>query len=318
MRPILKIIALLFLILTISCNSKNSISQNQETTNNVNNNKNEKIYYFADKTSADSEKGKFNYMFMQFRVTNDSVVEGFSISAPYGTDGSKGTCKGVFIKKVNEFRISEDRIVEGNRYIEKFNYQIIRDTALNLGYNDYKGNPMLMKKVSSNDFENLLNEYQKQCLRYTSINEDRTRLKQIITFKNLKYSDAEIKDMQFNESYVELDNNTSTSEYLLYLKRPINFSKNKSNLYIVNGKGEVLFETETIRPLIYLPLLSIDEMKQHENQWRNIYLISNGIKVLSNKNMKGSYNYSSIEKNITENKLKYSPAYFQLVISSND
>lgn len=271
------------------------------------------IYYYGNQTHSLMEHEMYNYEFVHFKVDSDGTVNGVFYSSPYGTDGSKGSFKGKMDMDTKVLKVTRNYLAEGERYQQDETYTIL-DSALDLGFKGPDGSTATMNRLSAEEYNTLFKAYEEQELHANLNISDRehlSKLKSLISEMN--YSPADVENLKFMERMVELDNDPSTQEYLLYVMDPMLCGSGGCNLYILNDKGKEIGRLSVTRPPIYLERHSFEESMNKKGQWKTFYVFSDGMRRVEAKN--GVYpSNPSVETEIELEMLKDFPEKYQLVM----
>jgi hypothetical protein len=259
------------------------------------------VYYFGEASESALEQGKYNIDLRQIDIDSSAKVTGYFHYQPYGTDGSRGSFFGDYDRETQNLIIKQTSLAEGERFTE--------DLILPLD-----DNPSKVDKPTFDRFSALLKQQQ---LNARINSTDQSRLKQLQYLKNNGFNEEELSNMKFLEVAVDLDNDPSHLEYLLYVMDPMLCGSGGCNLFVLTHDGEVLSRISVSRPPIYLPLLSIEEQQDQTGTWKDLYVYSKGMRQLTFSD--GSYTTNaSMGALLDETELIQHPERFVLVMDYLD
>lgn len=263
-------------------------------------------------TIADSEG--FNYNFLRFTVTDGDSAEGTFVSSPYGTDGSRGSFKGIYREDKNRLQTTITYLAEGERYEEQRDYTIGPD---GIALIDESGKPVMkMPVVSCEQYDKEMKMYRQNILIKRVNTSDRTRLKQVKEVLEFGYTEEQLDNMRFMELQIDLDNNYQTEEYLLYIMDPMVCGSGGCNLLIIDDNGKTLSNTTVVKLPLYIPVATVADM-QNKGDWKPLFVWSQGYRKLTSDD--GSYPYNaSMAPEFPENELTGHPEKYQLVLDYLD
>ncbi|QTD36589.1 hypothetical protein JL193_10585 [Polaribacter batillariae] len=315
----------ILLMMGVSCrnnsttNNKNDGNDvvNKEEKTTVNQNETEtksdhKTWCFAKKTKGMNDNSNFEFIHLEH--TSGDNVEGYFRSAPSGTDGSVGTLKGKWNANKQQFVLTANYVAEGEEYSEQRTYTI-KDDLLDLGYEIVTGKKAVLPVVSCEQFGSLYNEYQSELMKASINTTDRSRLKKVLVQND--YTEDEMNKISFLERYVELDQDYSTAEYLLYVMDPMFCGTGGCTLYVVNEDGKVLSATSVARPPVYISVSDMQQEANKKGEWKDIYVYSEGMRRLVAKNGKYPDN-ASLQPEVSEKELQSVPTQYRLVMDYLD
>ncbi len=295
------------LALTISCKGK----KEDETVKPDLPGKGETFYY-AETRQAEGVEGT-SYHFVQLVREKDDAVLGMEISAPYGTDGMRGSFKGV-LDTVNDLVQTElSFLAEGERIAQSRDYKVL-DTSLAYVREDRSVDlNTAIPRVSAEGYERMFKEFQQQMLKNAVNTADRSRLMKVQEIRS-NFSADEMKEVRFVERYVNLDNDFATEEYLLILLDPMYCGSGGCTLFVIDGEGGLRSRTTVADMPVYTPILSRSEMTERQGKWNDLYVWSKGLRRLQ-ADSEGVYtSNASMAEEVTEDLLKRQPERYQLVL----
>ena len=263
-------------------------------------------------TIADSEG--FNYSFLRFTVADGDSAEGTFMSSPYGTDGSRGSFKGIFREDENLLQTTTTHLAEGERYEETRDYSIGADGIALL---DESGKPvMTMPVVSCEQYDKEMKMYRQNILKNRVNTSDRTRLKKVKEVLEFGYTEEQLDNLRFMELQIDLDNNYQTVEYLLYIMDPMVCGSGGCNLLLIDDNGKTLSNTTVVKLPLYMPVATVEDM-QNKGDWKPLFVWSQGFRKLASED--GSYpSNASMAPEFPENELTGHPEKYQLVLDYID
>ena len=187
-------------------------------------------YCFASRIATPEEFGQtYSYQFVRLGVEMDGNVTGTMISAPYGTDGSRGSISGVYLENGKRVESTTTYLAEGELFAEERNYQI-GDAGLSTLNSD--GDALFaVPKVTCELYDQYLKEYRSGILEKQLNTTDRTRLGAVAQEAQMGFSAAELDSLRFMERWIDLDNNYETEEYLLFIMDPMVCGSGGCNLF---------------------------------------------------------------------------------------
>ncbi len=257
-----------------------------------------------------AESEGFNYSFMRFTVTDGDSAEGTFLSSPYGTDGSRGSFKGIYREDQNLLQTTTTYLAEGERYEEQRDYTLGEDGIALL---DESGKPVLtIPVVSCEQYDTEMNTYHQGILKNRINTTDRSRLKKVKEVLDFGYTEEQLDRMRFLELAIDLDNNYQTEEYLLYIMDPMVCGSGGCNLLVIDENGKTRSNTTVVKLPLYMPVSTIEDMKK-KGEWKSLFVWSEGFRKLSPENGKYPSN-ASMAPEISENELKGHPEKYQLVL----
>lgn len=263
-------------------------------------------------TIADS-KG-FNYSFLRFTVTDGDSAEGTFLSSPYGTDGSRGSFKGIYREDEKLLQTTTTYIAEGERYEEQRDYTLGAD---GIALIDGSGKPLMkMPVVSCEQYNKELKMYRQNILKNRVNTSDRTRLKKVKEVLEFGYTEEQLDNMRFLELQIDLDNNYQTEEYLLYIMDPMVCGSGGCNLLIIDDAGKTLSNTTVVKLPLYMPVATVEDM-QNKGDWKPLFVWSQGFRILESKDGKYPDN-ASMEPAVSEASLESHPERYRLVLDYLD
>jgi hypothetical protein len=270
-------------------------------------------YYYANKTASPLAAEHYNYNFIRCTVAADGKVIGVFYAAPYGTDGASGSFKGALAADRHTLNVERSYMAEGERYKDSINFKLLPE-AIGLGYDTPKGSVASLPKVSAEAYDRLFKAYQSQILGALINTTDRTRLYGLSSLiEDMKYSKADLDQLRFMEYQLDLDNDFSTREFLLYIIDPMLCGSGGCNLYILSATEEVLSKLTVTRPPIYVDLLAYDESQARKGQLKTLYVQSKGMRRVAPVN--GSYPKNpSVLNTIKLEDLQAFPERYQLIM----
>jgi len=270
-------------------------------------------YCFAAKTPAHNKKGAYNYHFVRLMLSLDHGVRGYFHSSPYGTDGSRGSIRGVYNETEGKLIAEEQKLAEGELYVGQVNYHLA-ENELGLGYKDAHGKEATLPGLTCEAYDALFREYQQRNMRWSTNTTDRSRLKKVKAFKEMGLSDAALDKIRFMEAPLDLDNDPVTTEYLLYVMDPLVCGTGGCNLFLLNDKSEVLSAVSVVRPPVYTTVSSFEEVRVNKGKWKDLYVFSKGMRRLS-PDEHGKYpGNASAAPRILEEQLLAFPQQYRLVM----
>jgi len=263
-------------------------------------------------TIADSQG--FNYSFLRFTVTDGDSAEGTYLSSPYGTDGSRGSFKGIYREDENLLQTTTTYLAEGERYEDQRDYTLGAD---GISLTDESGKPLMkMPVVSCEEYDKEMKMYRQNILKKRVNTSDRTRLKKVKEVLGFGYTEKQLDNMRFMELQIDLDNNYETEEYLLYIMDPMVCGSGGCNLLIIDDTGKTLSNTTVVKLPLYMPVATIADM-QNKGDWKPLFVWSQGFRKLASED--GSYPYNaSMAPEFPENELTGHPEKYQLVLDYLD
>jgi hypothetical protein len=263
-------------------------------------------------TIADS-KG-FNYYFLRFTVTDGDSAEGTFLSSPYGTDGSRGSFKGIYREDKNLLQTTTTYLAEGERYEEQRDYTLGAD---GIALVDGSGKPVMkMPVVSCEQYNEEMKMYRQNILKNKVNTSDRTRLKKVKEVLEFGYTEEQLDNVRFMELQIDLDNNYQTEEYLLYIMDPMLCGSGGCNLLIIDDNGKTLSNTTVVKLPLYMPVATVEDM-QNKGDWKPLFVWSQGFRKLASED--GSYpSNASMAPEFPENELTGRPEKYQLVLDYLD
>jgi hypothetical protein len=119
------------------------------------------------------------------------------------------------------------------------------------------------------------------------------------------------------EVMIDLDNDYSEMEYLIYIMDPMLCGSGGCNLLITKEDGSIISNISVSRPPVYIPLLSIEEQQANSNQWKDLYLYSDGMRRLSYTGDKYTAN-ASLGTPVLETQLSSFPEHYVLIMDYLD
>jgi hypothetical protein len=234
-------------------------------------------YFYASQTPSALSDGAYNYHFVRFELKDSSRFSGVFYHSPYGTDGSKGSFTGV-LQAPPQLIVSKTSLAEGERYTETQTYTLM-DTALGLGYATAEGPEATLPMVDEVTFNRMFKAYQQQQLNGRLNTTDRSRLRQLSSLKaDMGYTDEDMEQLRFMEAMVDLDNDPSEMEYLLYIIDPMLCGSGGCNLYLLKSDGTEIGRLSVTRPPIYTSVSTIEDTQRTSGTLRPLYVYSAGMR----------------------------------------
>ncbi len=238
---------------------------------------------------------------------------GVFYAAPYGTDGAKGSFKGVLSADKQTLNAERSIMAEGDRYTDQIRFKCLPE-AIGLGYEKANGSAATLPKVSAEQYDQLFKTYQSQLLGVGINTTDRTRLYGLTALiKNMNYTKADLDKLSFMEYQLDLDNDFSTREFLLYVMDPMLCGSGGCNLYILSATGTVLSELSVTSPPIYVDVLAYEESQAKKGQFKTLYVYSKGMRRVTPVDGRYPSNPSVLEV-IQEEQLQAFPEQYRLVM----
>lgn len=273
-------------------------------------------YYYASQTPSPLSDEAFNFQFIRFDLKANGHVEGVFYHIPYGTDSSRGSIKGV-LNSENQLTAEKTIMAEGSVFKAPITY-VLKDDSIELGYTNPDGSEASLAEVSKETYETLFKAYEQQLLKGYLNTTDRSRL---LGLKRLKaamgYTEEDMNKLQFMEAMVDLDNDPSEMEYLLYIMDPMLCGSGGCNLYLLKADGTELGQLSVTRPPIYIDSFGFEDPRYQKGRWRTLYVYSEGMRVVSPKD--GAYpSNPSILKEISDVELRSFPEQYQLLMDYQD
>ena len=272
-------------------------------------------YCFVSRTAAPKDFGDaFNYSFLQFHVEEDGQVTGTMVNAPYGTDGSRGSFKGIYQEEGKRIQTTLTYLAEGELYEEQRTYEI-REEGIEML--DEAGDSVLhIPSVSCDQYNTYFREFQQGILSRQVNTTDRTRLKKVQEVLEFGYSEAQLDGLRFMEVPVDLDRDYGTEEYLLYIMDPMVCGSGGCNLLVIDGKGKTLSSTTVVKLPVYTSASTINDMEQ-KGSWKPLFVWSQGFRELTSGNGKYPGN-ASMAPQVPEESLSGHPEKYVLLLDYLD
>lgn len=268
-------------------------------------------FCYASRTETPQEFGDtYNYQFMRLQMDEGGKVTGWMINAPYGTDGSRGSLRGVYREDQALVQTTTTYLAEGELYEEQRDYRIGEDGLATL---DADKRPVFsIPAVSCEQYDSYLKEYQQGILQARVNTSDRTRLKKLKEIEELGFSRKDLDSLRFMEVEVDLDNNYETREFLLYIMDPMVCGSGGCNLLVIDQNGETLSNTTVVKLPVYMPTSTIGDMGR-EGVWKSLYVWSQGFRELVPKEGRYPAN-ASMAPEVPEGALPEHPEKYMLVL----
>jgi len=273
-------------------------------------------YYFGQLQNSAQEGGKYNTELVRFEIDSMDRVRGSFYFQPFGSDGMRGSFSGIIDRETQQLMCKRLFYAEGERYKEAIAYPLLED-AFGLGYTDTGGVAATLPAVEPNTFEIIFKTFKRQELEARINTTDRTRLKRLDFLLENGFNDSDLESTPFMEVMLNLDNEASSMEYLIYVMDPMLCGSGGCNLFVVNSKGETQSSITVSRPPIYVPVLSIEEQQSLNGQWKDLYVYSDGMRRLTYKNNHYTSNASMGER-LEETDLSNFPESYLLVMDYLD
>ena len=273
-----------------------------------------KSLYFAEKTRAMNTAGeRSNYHFVEFHVDKDDNVQGGFLSAPYGTDGSRGSFSGRMVPDHSAVTGELQRLGEGELYEEPFSYKLLKD-KLDLGFADPSGKPYTLEMLDREQFEALQQEYQKSIFDSRVNTTDRSRLKKIKELRDFGYDEKNLEEVRFLELETYLDCSYETREFILIVLDNIICGTGGCTLFVVNEKGETLSSTSVVKLPVYMETQRVPVAGETAMCWKDLYVWSNGAyRKLIHRDGKYPENASLVPRMAGENLTYYPEKYIKIL-----
>ena len=236
-------------------------------------------YFFGTLDASPLEADKYNAQLVKIHIDSSNNVSGQFYYQPYGSDGSRGSLSGKLDRESMTLLVKRTALAEGERYSQDLILKL-SDEALELGYDDENGDAVRLPLVTQNLYEQYWTRFKNQQLAARTNTSDRQRLEQLQFLKDNGVSAGAIAQLKFMEVMVDLDNDYSTTEYLIYIMDPMLCGSGGCNLFVVDEKGKTLSYSTVTRPPVYLPLLSYKEQQAQQGQWNDLYVYSDGMRQL--------------------------------------
>jgi hypothetical protein len=273
-------------------------------------------YYFGQKESSPLEPDKYNIDLVRFEVDTSKWVRGTFYFQPFGTDGMRGSFTGRMDPETDQLMCKRIYYIEGERYKEAFSFPLLKD-SLGLGYTETGEVATVLPEIDSKTYQNHFATLTQQSLQARINTTDRSRLFKLELLKEQGFSQTDIETLQFMEVMTDLDNDYSQMEYLIYIMDPMLCGSGGCNLLVTKQDGSIISSITVSRPPIYIPLLSIEEQQAHKNQWKDLYVYSDGMRRLSYK--AGSYtSNASLGVPVLETQLSAFPEHYVLIMDYLD
>lgn len=268
-------------------------------------------FCYVRKSAAPSTMGEaYNYDFIRFRLNDGDKVEGTFLSSPYGTDGSRGSISGIYQEDQKRFQTTTTYLAEGEYYEEQRDYEI---GAEGVSLLDDSGKPIItVPVVSCEKYTVEMRAYQQGILKKKVNTTDRSRLKQVKEVNDFGYTQQQLDNLRFMELEIDLDNDYTTREYLLYIMDPMVCGSGGCNLLIIDENGKTLSNTTVVKLPIYLPATTVEGMKS-KGSWKPLYVWSQGFRKLDSEDGKYPSN-ASMATEVPQEELEGHPENYQLVL----
>ncbi len=273
-------------------------------------------YYFGQLQNSALEGGKYNAELVRFEVDSMDYVRGSFYFQPFGSDGMRGSFSGVIDRETQQLMCKRLFYAEGERYKEAIAYPLLED-AFGLGYTDTGGVAASLPAVEPNTFETMFKTFKRQELEARINTTDRSRLKRLDFLLKNGFTESDLESTPFMEVMLNLDNEASSMEYLIYVMDPMLCGSGGCNLFVVNSKGETQSSITVSRPPIYVPVLSIEEQQSLTGQWKDLYVYSDGMRRLTYKSNHYTSN-ASMGALVEEADLSNFPESYLLVMDYMD
>jgi hypothetical protein len=308
------------LILLVGCQDKKSdqtvtVSESETSEQNTITYK-AGAYFFGQIEPSPLESGKFNIELVQFEIDTSDWVNGTFYYEPYGTDGMRGSFTGRVDREAKQLMCKRVYYAEGDRYKEAISFPLLKD-SLGLGYTNTGEVAGRLPRLDNKTYQNYKKTLEQQMLTGRLNTSDRSRLKQLPSLKSIGFSEDEIAKMKFMEVMVDLDNDPSELEYLIYVMDPMLCGTGGCNLLLTTSNGELISELTVTRPPIYMEVNTIEESNSHKGQWKPFYVYSDGMRRVSPVDGKYPKNPSLLPE-IRESELTAFPEQYRLVMDYLD
>ncbi len=265
-------------------------------------------YLLKEATPPEYAENAFNYTFFKFQNLPENKVEGVLHSYPYGTDSGRAHFTGTKTQQGEEFLLSgkETILAEGTIFTENAEY-LQTPGYLVLGNDNTNPDLFKLPKVSCDEYEKAMKEYNESWMMYSHNPEDKTRFNALL--EKLEVPTEEQVRLNFFETQIDIDDNYETEEYLVYIYGPYVCGTGGCNLFVVNAQGEILSETTVTDLPIYAPV-NIPEGSQSKDL---IVWSDNAYRRLEFKD--GMYpKNASLAPEISHNEIVYHPEKYYLLL----
>ncbi len=273
-------------------------------------------YYFGQLQNSALEGGKYNAELVRFEIDSTDLVRGSFYFQPYGSDGMRGSFSGIIDRETQQLMCKRLFYAEGERYKEAIAYPLLEE-AFGLGYTDTGGMAASLPAVDPNTFETIFKTFKRQELEGRINSTDRSRLKQLDFLLKNGFTESDLETIPFMEVMLNLDNDASSMEYLIYVMDPMLCGSGGCNLFVVNSKGDTESAITVSRPPIYIPVLSIEEQQTLAGQWKDLYVYSDGMRRLTYNDNHYTSN-ASMGELVEESDLSNFPESYLLVMDYMD
>jgi hypothetical protein len=268
------------LILIQACKDQKKESDMEPADSSLPKQYSEGNYYFGSALPSGIDSSKYNTELLKFKLDSLNGVTGEFYVQPYGSDGAKGSFSGTLDQKSQKMTVMRRYYAEGEIYRDTVAFQL-NDASLALGYANETANENALPRIDSTRYTAMMRRFQQGYLTNWTNTTDRTRLKKLSYLKENGFSERDMDSLKFMEVMIDLNNDPSELEYLIYVMGPMLCGTGGCNLFVMRANGELISNISVSRPPIYVPITSIAQQQAEKSQWKDVYVYSKGMRRLS-------------------------------------